>query len=203
MPRQQIRFCTAPDGVRIAYAISGEGPPLLKAANWLNHLEYDLESPVWRRWLEEVSRHHTLIRYDERGCGLSDWDVEDLSFEAWIRDLETVARATGLERFPLLGSSQGAPIAIAYAVRHPERVTRLVLHGSYARGVLKRNPTPEKRAEVEAMTGFAAKHAGDEAKKKARSSGRPFSVTLTIDRRSISAGDAKVRGVSIPAFLSR
>ena len=155
MPRQQIRFCTAPDGVRIAYAISGEGPPLLKAANWLNHLEYDWESPVWRRWLEEVSRHHTLIRYDERGCGLSDWDVEDLSFEAWIRDLETVARATGLERFPLLGSSQGAPIAIAYAVRHPERVTRLLLHGSYARGVLKRNPTPEKRAEVEAMSKLA------------------------------------------------
>jgi len=155
MPRQQIRFCTAPDGVRIAYAVSGEGPPLLKAANWLNHLEYDWESPVWRRWLEEVSRHHTLIRYDERGCGLSDWDVEDLSFEAWIQDLETVARAAGLERFPLLGSSQGAPIAIAYAVRHPERVSRLVLHGSYARGVLKRNPTPEKRAEVEAMSKLA------------------------------------------------
>src|SRR4029077_14892181 len=92
MARQQIRFCTAPDGVRIAYAISGEGPPLLKAANWLNHLEYDWESPVWRRWLEEVSRHHTLIRYDERGCGLSDWEVEDLSFESWVSDLETVAQ---------------------------------------------------------------------------------------------------------------
>ncbi len=155
MPRQQIRFCTAPDGVRIAYAISGEGPPLLKAANWLNHLEYDWESPVWRRWLEEVSRHHTLIRYDERGCGLSDWEVEDLSFEAWVRDLETVAQAAGLSRFPLLGCSQGAPIAIAYAVRHPERVSRLVLHGAYARGVLKRNPTPEKRAEIEAMSKLA------------------------------------------------
>jgi pimeloyl-ACP methyl ester carboxylesterase/DNA-binding CsgD family transcriptional regulator len=155
MARQQIRFCTAPDGVRIAYAISGEGPPLLKAANWLNHLEYDWESPVWRRWLETVSRRHTLIRYDERGCGLSDWDVEDLSFEAWVRDLETVVQAVGLERFPLLGSSQGAPIAIAYAVRHPERVSRLLLHGSYARGLLKRNPTPEKRAEVEAMSKLA------------------------------------------------
>jgi pimeloyl-ACP methyl ester carboxylesterase/DNA-binding CsgD family transcriptional regulator len=155
MPRQQIRFCTAPDGVRIAYAVSGQGPPLLKAANWLNHLEYDWESPVWRRWLEEVSRHHTLIRYDERGCGLSDWDVEDLSFEAWVQDLETVAQATGLSRFPLLGSSQGAPIAIAYAVRHPERVSRLVLHGAYARGFLKRNPTPEKREEAETMIKLA------------------------------------------------
>ncbi|HTQ73186.1 MAG TPA: alpha/beta fold hydrolase [Burkholderiales bacterium] len=155
MPRQQIRFCTAPDGVRIAYAVSGEGPPLLKAANWLNHLEYDWESPVWRRWLEEVSRHHTLIRYDERGCGLSDWDVEDLSFEAWIQDLETVARAAGLERFPLLGSSQGAPIAIAYAVRHPERVSHLVLHGAYARGFLRRNPTPAHREEAETMIKLA------------------------------------------------
>jgi len=155
MARQQIRFCTAPDGVRIAYAVSGDGPPLLKAANWLNHLEYDWESPVWRRWLEEVSRHHTLIRYDERGCGLSDWEVEDLSFESWVSDLETVAQAAGLSRFPLLGCSQGAPIAIAYAVRHPERVSRLVLHGAYARGVLKRNPTPEKRAEIEAMAKLA------------------------------------------------
>jgi len=155
MPRQQIRFCTAPDGVRIAYAISGEGPPLLKAANWLNHLEYDWESPVWRSWLEQMSRHHTLIRYDERGCGLSDWDVEDLSFESWVQDLETVAQAVGLDRFPLFGCSQGAPIAIAYAVRRPERVSRLLLHGSYARGVLKRNPTPEKRAEVEAMSKLA------------------------------------------------
>jgi pimeloyl-ACP methyl ester carboxylesterase/DNA-binding CsgD family transcriptional regulator len=155
MSRQQIRFCTAPDGVRIAYAVSGQGPPLLKAANWLNHLEYDWESPVWRRWLEEVSRHHTLIRYDERGCGLSDWDVEDLSFEAWVQDLETVAQATGLSRFPLLGSSQGAPIAIAYAVRHPEHVSRLVLHGAYARGFLKRNPTPEKREEAETMIKLA------------------------------------------------
>ena len=155
MPRQQIRFCTAPDGVRIAYAVSGNGPPLLKAANWLNHLEYDWESPVWRRWLEEVSRHHTLIRYDERGCGLSDWEVEDLSFDAWVSDLETVAAAAGLERFPLLGTSQGAPIAIAYAVRHPERVSRLVLHGAYARGWLKRNPTPEKREEAETMIKLA------------------------------------------------
>ena len=154
-PRQEIRFCTAADGVRIAYATTGEGPPLVKAANWLNHLEFDWQSPVWRAWLAEMSRHHTLVRYDERGTGLSDWEVEDLSFEAWVRYLETVVDAVGLERFPLLGSSQGAPIAIAYAVRHPERVSHLVLHGAYALGWLKRNPSPAQREEAETMAKLA------------------------------------------------
>ena len=111
--RQEIRFCAAADGVRIAYAIAGKGPSLVKAANWLNHLEYDWQNPVWRRWLEDVTREHTLIRYDERGCGLSDWDAV-LSFEAWVGDLETVVDAVRLERFALFGVSQGAPIAIAY-----------------------------------------------------------------------------------------
>ena len=147
---QEIRFCTAPDGARIAYATSGHGPPLVKAANWLSHLEFDWESPVWRRWMAEVSAHYTLVRYDERGCGLSDWDAV-LSFDAWVRDLEAVVDAVGLKRFPLIGVSQGAPIAIAYAVRHPERVSHLVLHGSYARGFLKRNPTPQHREEAETM----------------------------------------------------
>ena len=141
--------------MRLAYATTGEGPPLVKAANWLSHLEYDWQSPVWRSWLSELSRDHTLVRYDERGCGLSDWEVRDLSFEAWVRDLETVVDAVGLERFPLLGSSQGAPIAIAYAVRHPERVSHLVLHGSYARGWLKRNDTPRHREEAETMIKLA------------------------------------------------
>jgi pimeloyl-ACP methyl ester carboxylesterase/DNA-binding CsgD family transcriptional regulator len=153
--RQQIRFCTAADGVRIAYAVAGDGPPLVKAANWLSHLEFDWESPVWRPWLAEISRDHRLLRYDERGCGLSDWEVDELSFEAWVGDLETVVDAAGLERFPLLGSSQGAPIAIAYAVRHPERVSHLVLHGAYARGWLKRNSTPRHRHEAETMTKLA------------------------------------------------
>lgn len=132
--QQKIGFTTTPDGVRIAYATSGEGPPLVKAANWLNHLEFDWESPVWHHFMRELSRDRTLLRYDARGNGLSDWDVEDLSFEALVADLEAVVDAAGLERFPILGISQGCAVSIAYAVRHPDRVTRLVLHGGYARG---------------------------------------------------------------------
>jgi pimeloyl-ACP methyl ester carboxylesterase/DNA-binding winged helix-turn-helix (wHTH) protein len=136
--RQEIHFCTASDGVRIAYAAVGNGPPLVKAANWLNHLEYDWQSPVWSHLLRALAANHRLIRYDERGNGLSDWDVEDISFEAFVRDLESVAEATALEKFPLLGVSQGCAVSIAYAVRHPERVSRLVLFGGYARGRKKR-----------------------------------------------------------------
>ena len=135
-PEQDIRFCTSPDGVRIAYASTGSGPPLVKTANWLNHLEFDWQSPVWRSLLLELSRHHRLIRYDQRGTGLTDWAVEDISFDAWVSDLETVVNAAGLERFSLLGISQGTPVSIAYAVRHPERVSRLILHGGYAKGWL-------------------------------------------------------------------
>lgn len=152
---QQIRFCMTADGVRIAYATVGEGPPLVKVSNWLSHLEHDWESPVWRHWITELSRDHTLLRYDERGCGLSDWEVPELSFEAWVRDLETVVDAAGVERFPLLGISQGASIAIAYTVRHPERVSHLVLHGAYARGKLKRSLTPQQRKEAETMAELA------------------------------------------------
>jgi len=150
LPPQQIRFCTAHDGVRLAYATMGGGPPLVKAANWLSHLDYDRETIVWRHWLHELSGRFTLIRYDERGCGLSDWDVPEQSFEAWVRDLETVVDAAGLDRFPLLGISQGGPVAIAYAVRHPERVSSLVLLGSFAEGRRKRAGTPEDRAYLEA-----------------------------------------------------
>ncbi|MFQ5756972.1 MAG: alpha/beta fold hydrolase, partial [Acidiferrobacterales bacterium] len=135
---QEIRFCTASDGVRIAYATVGEGPPLVKAANWLNHLEYDWQSPVWRHVPRELAKDHLLVRYDERGNGLSDWDVDDISFEAFVRDLETVVDAVGLERFALLGISQGCPVSVAYAVRHPGRVTHLVLYGGFVKGVLKR-----------------------------------------------------------------
>jgi pimeloyl-ACP methyl ester carboxylesterase/DNA-binding winged helix-turn-helix (wHTH) protein len=149
---QQIRFCTAPDGVRLAFAMSGSGPPLVKPANWLTHLEYDWESPVWRHWLRELSRDRTLVRYDERGCGLSDRDAADLSFDAWVADLETVVDAMGLERFPLIGISQGCAVAIAYAVRHPERVSRLVLYGGFARGVIAKAKTPEQLEEVTMVT---------------------------------------------------
>jgi pimeloyl-ACP methyl ester carboxylesterase/DNA-binding CsgD family transcriptional regulator len=131
---QQIRFCTSGDGVRVAYATVGSGPPLVKVANWLTHLEFDWTSPVWRHWLEELSRDRTLVRYDERGCGLSDWNAADLSFEGCVRDLEAVVDAAGLERFALFGMSQGGAAAIAYAARHPERVTHLALCGAFTRG---------------------------------------------------------------------
>ncbi len=149
--KQQLRFARSHDGVRLAYAASGSGPPVVKAATWLSHLEYDWDSPVWSHLLRELSGQCTFVRYDERGCGLSDWAVEDLSFDSWVSDLETVVDAVGLERFALLGVSQGASIAIAYAVRHPERVTHLVLHGGYARGRLVRSDTPQQREEAEMM----------------------------------------------------
>jgi DNA-binding winged helix-turn-helix (wHTH) protein/pimeloyl-ACP methyl ester carboxylesterase len=145
---QQIRYCVSPDGVRVAYAISGSGPPLVKAANWLTHLDLEWSSPIWSHWIDALSRRHRLIRYDERGCGLSDWDVADFSFDAWVNDLELVVDAAGLERFPLLGVSQGGAVAIAYAVRHPERVSHLVLCGAYCRGRLARARTPEEREEA-------------------------------------------------------
>lgn len=146
---QRIRFCTAADGVRIAYATSGTGPPLVKPANWLTHLEYDWESPVWRHWLRELSRGHTLIRYDERGNGLSDRDVPDLSFDAWVRDLETVVDELGLEHFPIFALSQGCAVAVAYATRHPERVSRMVLYGGYPRGKIRRARTPAELKEAQ------------------------------------------------------
>jgi len=141
--QQEVRFCTAADGVRIAYAAVGRGTPLINAANWLNHLEYDWESPVWSVLLHALAADYRLIRYDARGNGLSDWEAEDLSFEAFVRDLESVVEASGLDRFPLLGVSQGCAVCIAYAVRHPERVSHLVLYGGFARGRRKRGSQQE------------------------------------------------------------
>jgi DNA-binding winged helix-turn-helix (wHTH) protein/pimeloyl-ACP methyl ester carboxylesterase len=137
---QEVHFCTASDGVRIAYALAGKGPPLVKAANWLNHLEYDWQSPIWSHLLHELASRYQLIRYDERGNGLSDWDVKEISFEAFVRDLESVVEATKLKRFALLGISQGCAVSIAYALRHPERVSHLVLYGGFARGRFRRDP---------------------------------------------------------------
>jgi pimeloyl-ACP methyl ester carboxylesterase/DNA-binding CsgD family transcriptional regulator len=151
----QIRFGTSVDGVRLAYASAGEGPVLIKAATWLNHLEHDWHSPVWSHLLNAMSRRHTLLRYDERGCGLSDWEVADLSFERWVDDLHVVSQAAGVHRFALLGISQGAPIAVAYAVRYPERVTHLVLHGGYARGRLVRARSLQDVEEAEVMAKMA------------------------------------------------
>jgi class 3 adenylate cyclase/pimeloyl-ACP methyl ester carboxylesterase len=132
--QQDIRFCRSFDGAQIAYAVTGQGPPIVKTANWLNHLEHDWLNPVWGHLVRELSHDHKLLRYDQRGNGLSDWEVEDLSFEAWVGDLETVVDAVGLDQFALLGISQGCAVSIAYAVRHPERVTHLILHGGYACG---------------------------------------------------------------------
>jgi pimeloyl-ACP methyl ester carboxylesterase/DNA-binding CsgD family transcriptional regulator len=154
-PSQQIRFCTSADGVRIAYAVSGSGPPLVKVGTWMTHVELDWESSVWRHWLRELSRDHTFLRYDARGCGLSDREVPEISFEAWVRDLEAVADAAGIARFPLLGLSQGGAIAIAYAARHPERVSHLVLHGAFHRGRLRRDPSPQEREDIEAQIKLA------------------------------------------------
>jgi pimeloyl-ACP methyl ester carboxylesterase/DNA-binding winged helix-turn-helix (wHTH) protein len=145
---QVIQFCRAQDGTRIAYATAGDGPVLVKAANWMTHVDYDAESLVWRHWLAELSRRFTLVRYDERGCGLSDWDVERIDFEVWVEDLKSVVDELGLRRFPLLGVSQGAAVAVAFAARYPERVSSMVLYGSYARGRLTRAQTPEAIREA-------------------------------------------------------
>jgi class 3 adenylate cyclase/pimeloyl-ACP methyl ester carboxylesterase len=148
---QQVRFCKSYDGTRIAYAVTGKGPPLVKAHHWLTHLEYEFQSPLWRPWIEALSRDHTLLRMDQRACGLSDTHVADISFESWVRDLEAVVDAAGFQHFALLGHSQGAAIGIEYAVRHPERVSHLVLLGGYARGWMKRGLPPERMAELEAQ----------------------------------------------------
>jgi pimeloyl-ACP methyl ester carboxylesterase len=145
---QAIRFCTASDGARIAYATMGAGPALVKAANWLTHLDFDGETNVWRHWLAGLATGRTLVRYDERGCGMSDWNVDRFSFDDWVDDLELVVDAAGLDRFPLLGVSQGAAVAIAFAARHPERVTRLILSGSYGQGRLVRATSDEQRREA-------------------------------------------------------
>jgi pimeloyl-ACP methyl ester carboxylesterase/DNA-binding SARP family transcriptional activator len=147
---QKIGFCDVPDGTRIAYATIGAGPPILKAANWLTHLEFDWASPIWGQCFSEIAGRRTFIRYDERGCGLSDWEVPDLSFEAFVEDLEVVADKLGLERFPLIGISQGCAVSIEYAVRHPERVSGLILISGYSAG-WRLLSTPEEQARREAV----------------------------------------------------
>jgi class 3 adenylate cyclase/pimeloyl-ACP methyl ester carboxylesterase len=147
--RQEIKYCRTSDGVRLAYATSGQGPPLVKTANWMNHLEYDWESPIWHPLFAGLSKDHALVRYDARGNGLSDWDVPELSFEAWLGDLGTVVNAAGLKRFPIFALSQGCAISIAYAVRFPERVSHLILLGGFALGASKRSP--EQAAKRDAL----------------------------------------------------
>ena len=150
--KQEIRYCKAPDGVRLAYSTVGYGPPILKSAHWLGHLEYDWEFPISRHFLLGLAKDRALIRYDARGNGLSDWDVHEISLDAWVSDMETVADAAGLDRFPLFGFSQGCPVAIAYAARHPERVSHLILYGGFASGANKRSTlTAAGRERLAAM----------------------------------------------------
>jgi pimeloyl-ACP methyl ester carboxylesterase/DNA-binding winged helix-turn-helix (wHTH) protein len=148
---QEVMFCTSANSVRIAYATVGNGPPIVKTGNWMNHLEYDWESPVWSHLLHWLADGRQLIRYDARGNGLSDRDVLDISFEAFVQDLEAVVNAAGLERFALFGASQGCAFSIAYAVKYPERVSRLVLYGGFARGRRIRGNAVDI-AQAEAMT---------------------------------------------------
>jgi pimeloyl-ACP methyl ester carboxylesterase/DNA-binding CsgD family transcriptional regulator len=146
--QQTIRFIKSADGTRLAVASSGSGAPLVKSANWLSHLEFDWQSPVWRHWFRFLSSGRQLIRYDPRGCGLSDWNVADLSHVAQVADLEAIIEASGLERFPLLGVSQGGAACIEYAVRYPERVTQLILYGCYAEGWSQRGEENRRHGEA-------------------------------------------------------
>ena len=139
--KQNIRFCTAPDGVKLAYAVSGDGPPLVMSATWLTHLESQWGNLAWQPWLEAFS-DHKLLSYDSRGCGLSERDPEDLSFEAWIRDFEFVIDAAGFQQFSILATCQHGPVAIEYAARHPQRVRKIVLYGTYSLGRMRRHDRP-------------------------------------------------------------
>ena len=148
---QEIHFCQSKDGVQLAYARIGQGPPLVKTGHWMTHLEFDFESPVWRHLYRELSRDHAFYRYDARGNGLSDREIPDVRFENFVDDLEAVVDAAGIERFALLGISQGCAVSIAYAVRHPERVSHLVLLGGFAVGWKKRARTEAEKEAAEAM----------------------------------------------------
>jgi len=148
---QRIQFCTTSDGIRLAYSTVGEGPPLVKVANWLSHLEFFWVSPVMRHWGRELSKHNLFVMYDGRGTGLSDWEVESISPETWVHDLETVVDSIGLNRFILLGISQGGPTAIAYTVCHPEKVSHLILYGAYARGWAKMELPQDRIEELQTL----------------------------------------------------
>ena len=152
--QQRIAFCRTADGVTLAFSRVGEGPPLVKAANWLNHLEHEWESPLWRPWIVELSSHHTLLRYDERGNGMSDWDIPSLSFDLLVEDLATVVEAAGWKEFDLIAISQGSPVAIAYAARYPDRIRRMVLINGFAAG-WRYAPDPEMTESWEALSVLA------------------------------------------------
>lgn len=147
LPAQEVRFCTGPDGVSLAYSVAGEGYPIVKTANWLSHVEHDWHSPVWRHLLSELAASHRLVRYDQRGMGLSEWDVPAFGIEGFVNDLETVVDELGLDRFVLFGLSQGCAISLAYAARHAERIRGLILYGGYSRGWKRRGMTDDAEQE--------------------------------------------------------
>ncbi|MDL4860904.1 alpha/beta fold hydrolase [Halomonas elongata] len=146
-----INFCTTSDGVCIAYATAGRGPPPLRVGGWMTHLERDWNSPVWRHWLRELTRDHTLGRFDIRGSGLSDHQVPGQGVEAWVQDLEAVANALGWRRFPLFGICQGGAVAAAYAARYPERVSHLILYNAYSNGAYTAGVSKDKADEARAL----------------------------------------------------
>lgn len=150
--KQNIRFCTAPDGASLAYATSGDGPPLVRVANWLTHLDLDWKGPIWSHWFREFSKDHTLVRFDLRGSGLSERSVEEQSLEVWRQDLETIIEDLGIDRFPLLGFCQGGAIALNYTVCHPEKVSHLILFDSYSQGNLVDGAPWRKKLETKALT---------------------------------------------------
>ena len=152
---QQIRFCTSADGTKIAYAVSGSGPPLLLTMSWVNHLEYATQMLPWNSWLEALSREYTLLRFDTRGCGLSDRNVPDFTFESGVADVEAVVKAAGFERFSMLGVCSGGPSAIAYTARHPRDVTGLILYGTWGRGRFKRPELPQEAEKARVMIDLA------------------------------------------------
>jgi pimeloyl-ACP methyl ester carboxylesterase len=146
---QQIQYCTTPDGVRLAYSVTGKGSPIVRPSHWLTHLEYDLKSPVWRHLVLGLSQRHSFVRYDARGEGMSQRDVTDISFERWVSDLETVVDKLALTKIVLLGISQSASVAIAYAARHPDRVSHLILYGGFARGFLYQGDMEKQKQLLE------------------------------------------------------
>jgi len=196
----EFGFCRADDGVRIAYGSTGSGTPLVKAANWLTHLRFDAINVVWRHWVRDLSRRYQLVRYDERGCGMSDWDVEDVSFDAWVRDLESVVEHLGVERFALLGISQGGAVATTYAARHPERVSHLVLYGAFPLGRRVRARRDAERRDAEILidlleTGWAREDSpfGSMFASQFMPEGSPeqWAAFVEVQRRTTSARNAR------------
>jgi pimeloyl-ACP methyl ester carboxylesterase len=159
-PQQQVRFCRTPDGVTLAVATAGDGPVLLRAGTWLSHVEHDWSSPLFAPMLRRLASRNRLVRYDIRGCGLSDRAPSAISFDAFRTDFEAVAATIEAPRFALFGASQGAALAVDFAARHPDRVTKLVIAGGFARGRHRRGQ-PAEREKAQAILTLMRQGRGD------------------------------------------